>query len=408
MPGILGSKEWLREFYEAQLKDCISFWMLHGLDEIHGGYTTFLDRVGSPYSYWKYTWCQGRAAYQFSKLYNAVERRPEWLHAAKLGADFIRAHVLKGDNRVYSKLTQEGKPVAWQPDQIFPECFVILGLAEWAKAAQDDQALGIAEKMFWNNVKLMESGELFRLSSAVLPYYKWHGPAMIMLNVAQELREVTRNSRLDALISRWVDDELFQYSKDEYQIMFERLRMDNSVDMLSHEGRSVTPGHVLESAWFCLREGLARKDKRIIDRACTVVEWGMEKGWDRKYGGLFNFVDYHGGPPGHHDEGWGEDQDWDEKIFWVHAEALYAVLLAYYACRRKILEKWYEDLHHWTFEHFPDREFGEWFGYLRRDGTVSQNLKGGIKGFFHIPRALMNCKILLGSEAGSANAGGAG
>jgi N-acylglucosamine 2-epimerase len=398
MPGMLDSKEQLHDFYKAQLNDCVSFWIRHGLDEQYGGYNTFLNRAGSPYSYWKYTWCQGRAAYQFAKLCNTLERRPEWLHAAKLGVDFIKSHVLKGDNRVYSKLSREGKPVAWQPEQIFPECFVILGLAEWAKAGHDEEALGIADRMFWNNVRLMESGELAALSSTVVPYYKWHGPEMIMLNVAQELREITSQPELDPLIGRWVEEELFQYTKEEYRIMFERLKLDNSVDMLSHEGRSVTPGHVLESAWFCLREGLERENRRIIDRACTLVEWGMEKGWDPEYGGLFNFVDYKGGPHGHHDEGWGEDQDWDAKIFWTHAEALYAVLLAHQASKREGLAKWYEDLHRWTFEHFPDPEYGEWFGYLRRDGTRSQNLKGGIKGFFHIPRALLNCVILLGSD----------
>ncbi|MCC7406850.1 MAG: hypothetical protein IT442_02185, partial [Phycisphaeraceae bacterium] len=38
-----------------------------------------------------------------------------------------------------------------------------------------------------------------------------------------------------------------------------------------------------------------------------------------------------------------------------------------------------------------DREFGEWYGFLRRDGSVSQTLKGSIKSFFHVPRAILKC-----------------
>ena len=41
----------------------------------------------------------------------------------------------------------------------------------------------------------------------------------------------------------------------------------------------------------------------------------------------------------------------------------------------------------WTYTHFPDKECGEWFGYLHRDGTPAQMAKGNLfKGPFHIPR----------------------
>jgi len=404
MCGVLDSKEELYAFYKAQLDDCVGFWMGHGLDREHGGYNTFLDREGKPYSFFKYTWCQGRAAYQFAKLYNCLERRSEWLEASRLGVDFIRRHALRGGDRVYSKFTREGEPIAWQDDQVFPEAFVVLALAEWAKAAGDDDALRLAEGIFWNAVRLMADGGLNPFGPELQPYYRWHGPSMIMLNVAQELRAINHDPRLDRVITAWVEDELFLYSKDEHRIMFERVRPDGQVDLASHEGRSITPGHVEESVWFCLREGLERGDPRLVERACEVTEWGMEKGWDQEFGGLFNFVDLHGGPHGHHDELWGEDQDWDEKIFWVHAEALYAVLLAHHASssnpeRQQRLAAWYEKLHAWTFVHFPDRAHGEWFGYLHRDGSPSQYLKGGVKGFFHIPRALLNCTFLLAPPA---------
>lgn len=44
----------------------------------------------------------------------------------------------------------------------------------------------------------------------------------------------------------------------------------------------------------------------------------------------------------------------------------------------------------YTYAHFPDKEYGEWYGYLRRDGSVAQPAKGNLfKGPFHIPRMMI-------------------
>jgi N-acylglucosamine 2-epimerase len=49
-------------------------------------------------------------------------------------------------------------------------------------------------------------------------------------------------------------------------------------------------------------------------------------------------------------------------------------------------------LHDYTWSHFADPEYGEWFGYLNRRGEVLLDLKGGKwKGCFHVPRALYLC-----------------
>ena len=57
----------------------------------------------------------------------------------------------------------------------------------------------------------------------------------------------------------------------------------------------------------------------------------------------------------------------------------------------------------WTYAHFPDAEFGEWYGYLHRDGTVAQPAKGNLfKGPFHIPRMMIKayslCHEILNKE----------
>ena len=54
--------------------------------------------------------------------------------------------------------------------------------------------------------------------------------------------------------------------------------------------------------------------------------------------------------------------------------------------------KWFEIIHDYTWGHFKDQEYPEWYGYLNRQGEVLLPLKGGKwKGCFHVPRGLYQC-----------------
>ncbi|MDR2598648.1 MAG: AGE family epimerase/isomerase, partial [Oscillospiraceae bacterium] len=82
-------------------------------------------------------------------------------------------------------------------------------------------------------------------------------------------------------------------------------------------------------------------------------------------------------------------------LWWPHTEALYATLLAYSVTKDAKHEAWFEKMHKYSFKHFADGN-KEWYGYLRRDGSISNYAKGSIwKGPFHLPRALLLCTELL-------------
>jgi N-acylglucosamine 2-epimerase len=73
-------------------------------------------------------------------------------------------------------------------------------------------------------------------------------------------------------------------------------------------------------------------------------------------------------------------------------ETLVALLKGYRLTGRKDCWDWFEQVHAYTWQHFPDPQYGEWFGYLDRRGEVLLPLKGGKwKGCFHIPRGLYLC-----------------
>ncbi len=53
-------------------------------------------------------------------------------------------------------------------------------------------------------------------------------------------------------------------------------------------------------------------------------------------------------------------------------------------------------MHAYTWNHFKDPEYPEWWGYLNRQGEVLLDLKGGKwKGCFHVPRGLYQCWTIL-------------
>jgi N-acylglucosamine 2-epimerase len=119
-----------------------------------------------------------------------------------------------------------------------------------------------------------------------------------------------------------------------------------------------------------------------------IIDWSFERGWDREFGGLFYFIDVDGRPA--------TQLEHDMKLWWPHCEALYATLLAWHLTGEERHARRFEQVYDWTCAHFADREHGEWFGYLHRDGTLSSPLKGGMwKGPFHVPRAQLLCWRLL-------------
>jgi N-acylglucosamine 2-epimerase len=82
----------------------------------------------------------------------------------------------------------------------------------------------------------------------------------------------------------------------------------------------------------------------------------------------------------------------DMKFWWPHNEAIIATLLAWQLTGEARFATMHQQVHNWSFTHFPDPELGEWFGYLHRDGRLSSRAKGTIyKGPFHLPRMLWYC-----------------
>jgi N-acylglucosamine 2-epimerase len=378
----------LREFYKrCLLEDVVPFWLRHSLDHKYGGYLNLLGRDGSVYGTDKAMWLQCREVWLFSKLYNELDRREEWLNVAKLGYDFIMKHGFDTDGRMFFSVTRDGRPLR-KRRYLFTESFGAMACAAYAKATHDDEALRRAKDTYRLIV------DLYRTPGSLPPKIfpqtrtmKSLAMPMILICITQELRDVDSDSSYIEV----VDDALFQilnhHLKRDKKVLLETV--DQNGEWLDlPEGRCINPGHEIEVAWFIMHEGLYRKDSSLVDVALEILDWTLERGWDKKYGGILYFVDIEDKPPIH--------LEWNMKLWWPHTEALYALLLAHQLTGEEKYLTWHGKVHEWSFNHFADSKYGEWFGYLHRDGSLSIPIKGSMwKGAFHLPRTLLLCLKLL-------------
>lgn len=380
----------LAEFYKKQLlDDVVPFWLSNSLDHEHGGYLHFLDRDGTVFGTDKSVWMEGRETWLFSRLYNSIEKKKYWLDASRLGYAFIMDHAFDKDGRMFLLLTQDGKPLR-KHRYLFAECFGVMGLAEYFRASGDQRALEKAKETYKLIVDLHRTRDYqkivnYGITPKVIPETragKSLAMPMMLICISQEMRRLGPDPLYDETIDLSIREILSDFLKPERRALLEMVGPNGETSFELPEGRLIDPGHDIEVAWFLMHEGLHRRDSSLIDSALEIIDWSLEWGWDKKYGGLLYFVDIEKRPPAM--------LEWDMKLWWPHNEALYALLLAHHITGDERYLVWYEKVHEWAFNHFPDPEYGEWFGYLHRDGTVSLPLKGAMwKGAFHLPRCLL-------------------
>ncbi len=389
-----------QQYRDALLNDVVPFWLQHSLDHQFGGYFTCLDRQGRVYDTDKFVWLQARQVWLFSMLYNRVETRADWLDAARLGAEFLRRHGMDADGNWYFALDRQGRPLV-QPYNIFSDCFAAMAFSQFALATGEDGARDLAERTFRNILRRRKNpkGQYEKRVPGIRPLKSMSLP-MILVNLALEMEWQLDSATFEEVLENSVREILTLHVDQERRLIYEHVAPDGSHPD-SFEGRLIIPGHGLETMWFLMQVGERWNRLELVDQAAEAALWMLEFGWDRQHGGLFYFMDAEDKPP--------EKLEWDQKLWWVHNEALVATALGYRLTGWGELWSWYQRLHEYTWTHFPDPEFGEWWGYLNRRGEVFLPAKGGKwKGCFHVPRALWKLWVEFESLASGGEQGGQG
>ena len=383
-------------FVKKELDASVHFWLTHGLDSVNGGIYTCLDRTGKIYSTDKSVWMQGRCGWTFSYLCNTYGPRGEWLDAARSCIDFMERCCINraAGSRMYFTVTGDGKPLR-QRRYCFSEGFYAMANAEYYAATGDRTCLENARRAYdliWDLHHGMPDPT--GLGPKTIPETRTgraQADPMIYLNLTQvmlrcdpeQAAKYNERARVsaDAIIR-------FHYKPD-LKCSLENVGPNGETRLDITEGRIVNPGHDIECSWFLMEQAKRTGDRELMDKALQIFRNAAESGWDKEYGGLLYFIDCLGCPP--------ESYEHDMKLWWPHNELLIASLMAYLETGDDYYADWFNRGLDYVKQVFVDPEYGEWYGYLRRDGKPTEPpCKGStFKGPFNVPRCLIMLDKML-------------
>lgn len=380
--------EQLYQFYRSELLDStIPFWFPRSYDQEFGGFLLMRDADGSLFDDDKAVWIQGRATWLLSTLYNTVEPREEWLTGAKLGYDFLNKYCFSSDGKMYFHMTRDGRPIR-KRRYFFSETFFVIAAAAYSKASGDQDAAERARHVFGQCLQYAGNPNLLPPKFTSVRPATSLGVPMILINTAQQLRETIGDPRCNECIDQFISTIKEKFVKPDIRCVMEQVSPNGEI--IDHiDGRLLNPGHAIEGAWFILYEAMWRNnDPELIRLGCSMIDYMWERGWDSEYGGLLYYCDVYQKPV---QEYWH-----DMKFWWPHNEAIIATLLAFLLTGQARYANMHQQVHDYAYRYFKDETNGEWFGYLHRDGRLSQTAKGNLfKGPFHLPRQEWICTQLL-------------
>ena len=387
----------VHDWVEDELGSCVDFWLKYGIDEENGGVITCLSRKGQVFSTDKSVWMQGRCAWIFAHLCTVYGVRDEWLRASKSCLDFLEkyCHNEKCGGRLYFTVTGDGRPLR-QRRYCHSENFYCIANAEYYLNTGDKDALMHARwayDMVWNlNHGLID--DPVGMPSKTDPETRKSrafGDPMIYLNVSDVMRrcDPERKDLYDKRARVCALEVIKYFYKPDLKCTLETVGLKGELQTETVAGRVVNPGHDIEGSLFLLREAVYEGSEELKKTAEGMFRNALEAGWDEKYGGLLYFIDALGYPP--------EAYEHDMKLWWPHNELLTASLTFYRETGDEYFLNWFYKTLDYVKEHFTDPEYGEWYGYLRRDGLPTEPpCKGStFKGPFHVPRCLISLDCLL-------------
>jgi N-acylglucosamine 2-epimerase len=268
-----------------------------------------------------------------------------------------------------------------QPYNIFSDCFAAMGFGVLSKVQRNDQYADIARTTFGKILGRRHNpkGKYSKAFPGTRNLKNFALP-MILCNLSLELEHILEKQVVDRLITEVIHEVMEVFYQKDTGLILENVYEDGSFSD-SFEGRLLNPGHSIEAMWFVMDLGVRLKDQKLIEKATDIALHTIKYGWDKEFGGILYFMDCKGHPP--------QQLEWDQKLWWVHVETLVCLAKAYQLTGREECRQWFDRVHDYTWKHFRDESYGEWFGYLNRRGEVLLPLKGGKwKGCFHIPRSL--------------------
>jgi len=298
------------------------------------------------------------------------------------------------DGRMYFTVTAEGKPLR-KRRYIFSESFYTIAHARRYSVTGDKSSLEKARNYYNLMLKIYDNPESdpFKITPKFISSTretKSLAYPMILLNVTYIMAESDKENESEYKdIAKRLIRDIRKFRHEETGLMLENLLSNDEHFFESATGRIVNPGHSIELSWFLADSAVWLEDPNLLLEAEDIFWKAYNFGKDEKYGGILYFKDLFLKPV--------EAYEHDMKLWWVHTEALTAAIKFYDYTKKDTYLELFDEVYDYSNKNFADTEYGEWFGYLRRDGLPTEPPCKGhtYKGPFHLIRMLSESERIL-------------
>lgn len=399
------AQDWAVVFRDTLQHSVLQFWIDHAVDKQYGGILGRLDRQGKPTDYGnKSVVLISRSLWSFSEAYRRYPD-PAYRSMAAECLRFLRDKMWdKEHGGYYFMVTREGNIVD-STKQLNPMSYVMEGLAEYAVAFHDPQAMQEALDLFHVIDKHAHDNQnggyqiAFTADWQFIPNYKdgpngagsfgrksydWH---LGLLEALATLYGATGDSQVKSRVNELLD--LFANKIVDTQIGYGRYYFNDDWTVADRDGdsRQCEYGLDLEASWL-ITEAAQRvgrqNDENIRHASLALVDHALKYGFDTVGGGI-----YRTGAAS-------EPADNDNMEWWQQCEAMVAFENAYQLTGNPKYWRAFNLESHFFMERFVDHQYGEVYTALFQDGKIDDTKVDPWKAPYHVTRACLEIISRLG------------
>ena len=367
--------EGLRERVERELLgDILPFWLNYAVDHEFGGFRGQIanDLTIDPLAH-KGLILNARILWTFAKAYQ-VYRDEVYLRTARRAYEYLQHFFWDAElGGVYWMVDHLGNPVETKK-RIYGQAFTVYALAEYAAASAEKEPLEKAIALH----RMIEDASHDAQNGGYFETYErdWKLAGEQRLSEVDMDEKKSMNTHLHLLeayanlLRLWNEDELRKRLRELLRIFLDRI-----IDPETHHFRMFFDevwrdrsdrfsfGHDIEGSWLICEAAEVLGDTAILEEArkaaVSMAQAVYEQAVDND-GGLFY-------------EGRGKEIIDTDKHWWPQAEAVVGFLNAYELSGRDFFLKASQNSWQFIEKFIVDRQHGEWYWKVSRDGTPSND-----------------------------------
>ncbi len=259
------------------VNNILPFWSTRMPDDVNGGFYGRIDanNAARP-SAEKGGILNARILWTYSAAYR-VTKNPEYLRLATRARDYIIAHFIDREfGGAFRSLNANGEPRD-ERKQTYTQAFFICGLAEYARAAGDNESLQEAKNIF-------ELLEKYVLDEEANGYYEvftreWQRSRDMLIGEKSAVDEKTMNTSLHVmeafanLYRAWPETRMAERLSNMVVLFLDRIIDTKSGHLVCFFDRNWNPtsridsyGHDIEASWLLYEAACLLNDRELLER----------------------------------------------------------------------------------------------------------------------------------------------